>query len=458
MTMPQRAKQLAAFAAVSLGGSLLALVPTAAHAAPPAGADVAGIATANGVPTANIEVDIYDVVPGGDYEYLGYAMTSATGEYWFDFDTNTASGGGSVDPSVQPQVKLGFFDGRSLTGDQLGLKTEFYNDQPTLRRATAISKAAPGSLTVVPTVSMAYQAGIKGTVSVPVPAGYSYYGDVVAYDVDENYVDGAGFDNDPTTTGRDAELGYLLGELNPNQSYTLYAYAYAYPTSGTGASFSYVAQFYGDGATFADAKPVAVGAGGTITQPINWALSSTLAAKDAPSILGQAAPGKTLKVDPGKWSLNANNEYSYQWLLNDVQVSTAATYTPSKSDLKKKLRVLVTARHDDYVGTASTEPVKVGYASQLKTKAKKAVVKGKTVVQVVGKLKVKGVKKNKAAKALKGKITVYEGDVKVGKGKVMKGGKILVTLKGITAGKHELVVEFAGKLAADATSTEKVKV
>ena len=456
MTMPIRAKQLAALAAAGLGGSLLAFVPTAAHAAPPAGADVAGVATANGVPVADIEVDIYDSLPGGGSDYLGYAMTDASGEYWFDFDTNTASGGGYTDPSVQPQVKLGFYDSRTLTGDQLGLASEFYNDQPTLNRATPISKAAPGITTVVPTVSLAYQSGIKGTVSVPVPAGYQYYGYVEAYDVDENYVGSAGFDNDPGTTGRGRELTYLLDYLDPDQSYTLSAYAYAY--SASGPDLSYISKFYLDGRTFAEATPVAVGARNAITQPVNWALSNTLSAKDAPSIEGQAAPGKTLTVDPGTWNLNAGNVYTYQWLLNDVQVSTAATYAPSKSDLKKKLRVLVTARNDDYAGTASTEPVKVGYASKLKTKATRAVVQGKTVVQVVGKLKVKGVKKNKAAKALKGKITVYEGDVRVGQGKVMKGGRILVTLKGITAGKHELVVEFAGKLAADATSTEKVRV
>ena len=79
-------------------------------------------------------------------------------------------------------------------------------------------------------------------------------------------------------------------------------------------------------------------------------------------------------------------------------------------------------------------------------------------MEIVGSVKVKGAKKSKAGKLAKGKVVVYEGDVKVGKGKV-KAGKLLVVLKGITAGKHELTVDYLGnsKVAAD-SSTEKVKV
>jgi hypothetical protein len=459
--MPQTHPLRAAswLASTALVAASVALLAPAAHAAPPAAADVAGVATANGVPTADIEVAIYDVLPDGTYDYLGSADTDANGEYWFDFDAGTTSDGGTVDPSLQPQVKLGFFDDRALTGDQLELHYEYYADQPTLKRATAISKAAPGVTAVVPTVSLAYQAGIKGTVTVPAPAGYYYEGAASAYDSDDNFEDQAFFDSDPVSTGRGQELTYLLPGLDPNQSYSIYFSATAFPTSGVGQPINYVGHFYKNGAqSFSSATPVAVGAGGTITQPIDGSLTTVLTTQESPSIVGQAAPGKTLKVDPGSWTIDADTTYTYQWLVNDVQVGTAETYKVAKGDLGKKVRVIVTARNYDTLGAASTESVKVGYASKLKVKAKKAVVNGKTVVQVVGKLKVSGVKKNKLAKALKGTITVFEGDVKVGKAKVLKGGAILVTLKGITAGKHELTVEFDGKKAADATSTEKVRV
>jgi hypothetical protein len=448
-------------AAVAIAAASFTLVAPAAHAStPPAGdTNVFGkVVDANGVAQPNIHVEIYDVEADGSFDQLGVAHTDAAGEYWFDFTTGLSNDGNSVDASNRPQVKLAYFDERTLTGDQLELHSEYYNNQPTLKRGDLLTLGAANTTTTVPTVSLSYQSGIKGTVSVPVPAGYYFYGSATAYNADDNYEDEGYFDSDPTTVGKDNELTYLIDGVDPDQSYSVYFSATAYPISGPGAPINYVGHFYQSGSNFSDATPVVVGASNTITQPINGALSDVLTAAESPSIVGQVAPGKTLSVDPGTWSIKADTTYSYQWLLNDVQVSTAPTYKVAKSDLKKKLRVIVTARNYDFLGSASTESVKVGYASKLKVKASKAQVHGKTVVQVTGKVVVKGLKKGKLAKALKGKIAVYEGDVKVGKGKVLPGGKILVVLHGITAGKHELTVEFDGKLAADATSVEKIKV
>jgi hypothetical protein len=459
-TLLRASSRLAAGALVV--GSFALLAPAANASTPPAGdTNVFGTVTdSNGVPQPDIYVDIYDVEADGTFDSLGYTQTDAAGQYWFDFTTlQTSDGNDNLSSSDRPQVKLAFGDGRDLTGDQLRLHREIFNDKFTLKQGDPVTLGAAGTTTTVPTVALTYQAGIKGTVSVPAPAGYYYEGGAAAYDVDDGYEDDASFDSDPLSTGRGNELTYLLDDLDPNQSYAVYFWARAYPISGVGEEINYVGHFYKNGTnTFSSATRVAVGAAGTITQGINDSLTNVMTAAESPSIIGQVAPGKTLKVDPGTWSYQADTTYTYQWLRNDVQISTAPTYKVAKGDLGKKLRVIVTAHNYDTVGTASTEAVKVGYASKLKVKAKKAVVNGKTVVQVVGKVKVSGVKKKQLAKALKGKITVFEGDVKVGKGKVMKGGLILVTLKGITAGKHELVVEFDGKKAADATSTEKVKV
>ena len=416
------------------------------------------VTDANGAPQANIHVDIYDVEADGTFDQLGSAHTDALGEYWFDFTTGLSNDGNGISASDRPTVKLAYYDERTLTGDQLALHYEYFNDKPTLKTGDAVTLGAANTTTTVPTVALAYQGGIKGTVTVPVPAGYYYYGQATAYDADDNYQAEGYFDNDPTTVGKDNEVTYLIDDLDPNQSYSVFFSATAYPIVGSAPPINYVGHFYQSGSSFSDATPVVVGAGNTITQPINGSLTDVLTANEAPSIVGQVAPGKTLSVDPGTWSIKADTTYTYQWLLNEVPVSTAPTYKVAKGDLKKKLRVVVTARNYDFLGAASTESVKVGYASKLKVKASKAQLHGKTVVQITGKVTVKGAKKKQLAKALKGKITVLEGDVKVGKGKVMPGGKILVILHGITAGKHELTVEFDGKLAADATSTEKIKV
>ena len=115
-------------------------------------------------------------------------------------------------------------------------------------------------------------------------------------------------------------------------------------------------------------------------------------------------------------------------------------------------------RVDDYVGTATTGAVKVRNGAKLKAKARTATVHGRLVAEVQGSVKVTGVKKSKARKLASGRIVVREGDVVVGKGKV-RHGVFTRVLKGITAGRHELTVDYLGnKSVAAATSTEKLKV
>ena len=150
---------------------------------------------------------------------------------------------------------------------------------------------------------------------------------------DGNPDDLASFDNDPGTTGRDREVGFFLDDLDPNQSYTLEFTAYASPISGTGDTIEYIKRFYRSGATFSEATSVTTGGPGTILQPINMALTSTLTPDRAPALLGQVAPGHTLAVDPGLWNIRADNHYSYQWLLNGAQVGTAPTLKKEVLDL-----------------------------------------------------------------------------------------------------------------------------
>ncbi|MXG91198.1 hypothetical protein [Nocardioides flavescens] len=454
MRTPQK---FASLTALAVGAASLSLVAApAANAAPPAGADLAGIAQLNGTAVAGLAVTAYDVEVNGTLQELGTAFTDAAGEYYFDFDGGTASNGGVLlTGAVQdrPQVKVYAYDARTLTGDTLRGQGEYYNDADTEAKATAITLGAAGSVTTVPTISLALSAGIKGTVSVPVPAGYVYTGSVTAYDADDVQVTRTFFDNDPATTGRGAEVTYLLDDLDPNESYTLRYFASAQPAAG-GPVVNYISKFYKTGSTFAEATPVETGAAGAITQPIDIALTNTLQASKAPELEGQAAPGKTLSVDPGTWTVRAGTEYTYQWLINDAQVATTPTYTLSKADLGKTVRAVVTARNGDFVGSASTDAVKVGLVSKLKkVKAKKAVVGKKTVLRITGIVKVKGVKKAKALKLAKGKVFVYEDDVKVGKGRVVRG-KLLVNLKGVVAGTHEYTVVYKGNKKVAAQTVE----
>lgn len=447
--------KLASLTALAVGAASMSLLASpAAQAVPPAGADLTGVVTVGGVPAAGLLVFVSDVEADGSEDQLGYARTEANGEYWFDFDAAATAGGssngGALDKaSDRPQVRILVLDGRQLSGDTMRGRAEWYDDAPTFNRATPITRSTTG-VTTVPTFSISPQAGIRGTVSVPVPAGYLYSGSVEAYDSDERRVDAVGFDNDPATTGRGFETSYTFDNLNPGQSYTLRYFASARPAGARTSTINYVSTFYKTGQTFSEATPVTVGASGSITQPIDIALTSTLQASQAPEIVGQAAPGKTLSVDPGTWTVTAGTTYSYQWLVGEAQVSTAPTYTVTKGDLGKTVRVVVTARKDDYVGSASTDALKVGFASVLKkAKAKKTVVKGKRVVQVSARVKVKGVAKRKALKLAKGRVVVLEGDVKVGKGRVQRG-KLVVNLTGVVAGKHLYTVVYRGngKVAA----------
>lgn len=455
MRSAMRTTSLTAAAAVA-GASLTFLAAPAADAAVPAGADIVGTAQVNGAATANVDVELYAAVAGStNYTFVDDIESDAAGAYGFDLDSYSAT---------YVSYKLRFLDDRTVTGDGLYAKGFYYGNVPTLKRSTPINRPAAGTVFTVPTTSLSLYAGIKGTISVPVPAGYLYSGDVSAYDEDDNFAGSGGFDSNPANDATNPLNGlttYLIRDLEPGHTYKLYVSASAQPATGTGDTINYVGHFIGGGQNYDSATEYTVGASGTIYQPVNDALGTTLTAATAPSVVGQVAPGKTLSVANGTWNRNADNEYTYQWLLNEVQVSTASTYTVGKGDLGKKLRVLVTAKNADFVGQASTETTKVGYATKLKAKAKKAVVKGRTVVQVTGKLKVQGAKK-KAAKLAKGKVLVTElnaeGDaVKVGKGKVVKG-VLQVTLKGVTAGKHEFLVSFEGKKVAAVEKTVKVKV
>lgn len=461
---PLRAASLTAAAVAA--ASITMIAAPAANAAPPAGdTTLSGVAVVDGAPVADIRVGLYEST--APYRQIGSTRTDATGAYYFDFttgDTNYASGFVST-TSQATSFKLEYNDFRTLTGDQLGAQDEFYNDRYTIQGALPVAKPATATNATVPTVSLASYSGAKGTPSVPVPAGYTYFGNVLFYDADGNLVAGGSFDNDPTTTT--TTEAYTVKGLVPGETYYAQFSATA-SNATTNEQLNFVSGYYTGARSLSKATPITAAASGQYLQGIQVALTNTFTPVEAPSIEGSVAFGKTVTADPGDWGFEAGNHYSYQWLLNGVPVATGPSYKIDKK-AKGKLRLVVTNENttssfiggNSVIGSASSKEVKIGFASKFKAKAKRVRVLGATNVALTGTLKVKAPKK-KAAKLAKGKVLVYDtledGTLdKVGKARV-KAGKLTGTVKGLDRGKHELVVVFKGsKKVASVTDTVKVK-
>jgi hypothetical protein len=465
MRNPLRAAALTA-AAVAAGSLTLVAAP-AANAAPPAGdTTISGVAQVDGVASAGIQVSLYEAT--APYAFVGAATTDATGEYWFDLTTGGGSNGGYTSTgTTATSFKLGYYDGRALTGEQLPAQSEYYNDRYTLQGATAVARPAPATNATLATVSLTSYAGIKGTPSVQVPAGWTYSGTVIVLDADGNLVDVGSFDNAPGTTS--TTESYAIDGLTPGETY--YARFYATAQAPTGSDrLGFLSRFYGGATRIADAAPITL-APGRYAEGVQATLSSTFAPVEAPSIEGQVGAGRTVTADPGDWGTSASNHYGYRWFLNGAPVASGPTYTIDKGARGATLRVEVTNENlaqsafnfspTPLVGTATSAEVTIGYAVKLKAKAKRQRVLGATNAVIKGKVKVKAPKK-KAAKLAKGKVVVYDvlADgtlVKVGKGRVVRG-RLTAVAKRLDHGKHELAVAYQGstKVAAD-TVTVKIK-
>lgn len=99
-----------------------------------------------------------------------------------------------------------------------------------------------------------------------------------------------------------------------------------------------------------------------------------------PKLTGQVAVGQQIGVDLGTWKQRPST-VSYQWKRNGKKITkaTSARYTPTKSDLGKKLTVTVTARAAGYVTKSVTSAASKVAAPLLQTTAA-PVVSGDHVV------------------------------------------------------------------------------
>ena len=196
--------------------------------------------------------------------------------------------------------------------------------------------------------------------------------------------------------------------------------------------------------TAGEAKTITVKPGQVLTG-ISAALAKDVKATERPEIKGDAWVGKTLRLDKGMWTLMADNQFTYEWLVKGKVVATG----PSLKLTKKNLGDKITGRVTNDAGFTQAQAVtkstfKVGYKPKLKTK----LMGTKRIAMT---LKVKKVK----AKKVKATVVVYKvvgkkanGEKKLkklGKAKITKGTGTVTLKKALTKGKNKLVFRVKGK-------------
>jgi len=175
---------------------------------------------------------------------------------------------------------------------------------------------------------------------------------------------------------------------------------------------------------------------GTITMLYEepWALLS-------PKIIGEARPGLTLSATHGVWDTD-DLSFTYTWLVDGQPAGTGPKYTVQPGDVGSKLVVRV---------KASTE----GYEPGFEKSGAKTVVPWP--VDAVGKLldgtvpagraaKVKVLLRSDAPFVPTGLVKVTERGRTLAKARVVRtdDGRIVVSVPGLGAGRHSLVVTYGG--------------
>lgn len=207
-----------------------------------------------------------------------------------------------------------------------------------------------------------------------------------------------------------------------------------------------------------DATTITVRPGQMVTG-ISAALAKDVKALERPEVIGDAWVGKTIRLDKGEWTTEADSKFTYEWLVGTTVVATGPSLKVTKSMLGKKLTGRVTNDAGFTQGQAVTATTpKVGYKPKLSVKV--------TGTKIALTLKAKPLK----AKKVKAVVVVYEnlgkkanGEIKlkkIGKGKVIKGVGTATLKKPLRKGKHKLVFRIKGKGkvgSGDLTKVVKLK-
>lgn len=386
-----------------------ALVPRAAQ--PASTVEASGVVKDElGVPVVGAVVEAWSTpASAGDRELVETTRSNRSGVYNLD-DLDKVAG--------ENQFKVLASSGGQGDDNAFDLFSRWYGGQQSYERAAVLTTTPPTP--VGADIVLGRAGGIAG--SVKGVAGLPFSGYVNALSADGTLQDGIGTEPDATFELRSLPAGtYKVG-------------------FGDGAGFH--ALEWWKNASFRDATLITVKPG-QLTGGLNAALSASLVATERAKVKGYPWVGKTITVDRGEWNVETGTAFTYEWLVGTTVVGTGPSFTPSKSHLRDKLTVRVSAENGQLVGSSTTSSTtRVGYKPKLKVK----VAGGKATIKVKAK-PVKG-------KKVKGKLVVKEivkvrddGTIKykkVGKAKITKGAGT-VSLTKLKKGKHKLVFFFTGK-------------
>jgi hypothetical protein len=447
--MSVRPLRTASLTAAAVAAASVALVAAPAANAAPADPDLTGTVTnAAGAPLAGVSVAAYTTpTDGSQPRTVDYATTDAAGHYAFDELDAASLAANYSNPVVntETEFKLSFYWSPQVPADY---HTPGYLDRwlgGTKNAGSSTSVVIPAGATAptaAPTQVLPNAAGVLVTVTNPAGAPVNDYAfaqlfTAGAYDPIDSRAGGADSTNDDTfyptgTTPPKDGLVYVNG-VEPG-SYLVNAGGDDYNTT-TGIVTDYLSRFFGGNGSYTDAKAIEAKAGAYT--PVSVQLSSTLSAVKKPRIIGNSSIGSKLKADPGVWLEQQGTDFTYQWLRGSTVVGTDDTYKVTKKDAKKKIKLIVTAYNDDFVGSASDKTGRVGQKSKIV--AKKAA-NGTVAVTVT-------VQKKALAKKLgtpTGKVVLLTEDGETASKKVtLKGGKAVIKPRAKFAGEH-LVAEYLG--------------
>jgi hypothetical protein len=169
----------------------------------------------------------------------------------------------------------------------------------------------------------------------------------------------------PTISGK-AQVGQTVKCVEPLTSGEVATYSWQAGTTAIGSSQSLTipASAYNQELSCTVSVSIGGGPAGTATsagEKVALGAAPTPIKHHGPSLSGKAKVGKTLKVNPGKWSLSGVH-FTYQWLLNGhaIKHATKSSLKLSKADKGKKISCVVTAHLAGYAnGSATTSSEKV---------------------------------------------------------------------------------------------------
>ena len=391
-TKPRR-HALVALIALTMSGTALSLGAAPASAAP-ADPDITGLVVndANtGLP--GVEVSAWTTPSDGSApQYVGDTSTDGTGHYSLNNLDPASLAVNETDPAVtsETEFKLYFEWAPSTTADyhNTGYVDRGLGGTQTVRAAGSVVVPAGGTA-VAPTQALTAAGGVLVKVVGPsgAPVNSGGYASLYVPDSAEPFnalvarastssddyfypdTDADSYPNAPVDG-----LVYIRA-VEPGESYAVQAFGADY-NDVTGTYTNYVGRFFGGDGSYSRAKPVAVKAG-SFTE-VTVQLTDKLTAIEEPRIVGNSSFGSKLKADPGTWlggegdsmvAREAGTDYAYQWLRGSKPVGTGPTYKLTKKDKGAKIRLVVTAYRQDFVGTATSDPTsKVGERSKASAK------------------------------------------------------------------------------------------